>query len=251
MADYGRPVACHQLRNSRGAGGPHDQSTALLSPLSNHERTNEMSTRLYTPVVCAVAFLTTAGLVFAQQFDAAAIHASAGLPSIHMPMLDSSMRGGQLRQGRYEVRSATLVDLIATAYRVDRDRIDGGPPWMNTDIFDVIAKAPAATTPDSLRLMLQGLLTERFGLQVHPDTRPRPGLALTAGSRLQLKSANGGESGCRGTPQNGASDITISCGNVTITEFANQLPRLTGAWLMGNPVTDMTGLQGGWSFTLK
>ena len=117
-----------------------------------------MSRRLHTPVVCAVACLTIAGLSSAQQFDAAAIHASAGLPVIHMPMLDSSMRGGQIRQGRYEVRSATLVDLIATAYRVDRDRISGGPPWINTDLFDVIAKAPAATTPDSLRLMLQAIL---------------------------------------------------------------------------------------------
>lgn len=209
-----------------------------------------MSMRLYTLVVCTVTLPVIAGRTSAQQFDAAAIRASAGLPVIHMPMLDSSMRGGRLRQGRYEVRSATLVDLIAAAYRVDRDKIAGGPPWINTDIFDVIAKAPPATTPDSLRLMLQTLLAERFGLQVHSDTMPRQGFALTAGKHLQLKSSNGGESGCRGTPQNGAS-ITISCNNVGMAEFANQLPRLTGAWLMGNPVADMTGLQGGWSFTLK
>ena len=210
-----------------------------------------MSRRLHALVVCAVASLTSVSQASAQQFDAAAIHASAGLPSIHMPMLDSSMRGGQVRQGRYEVRSATLVDLIAAAYRVDRDRIDGGPPWINTDIFDVIAKAPAGTTPDSLRLMLQALLAQRFALQVHPDTKPHPGLALTAGSHLQLKAANGGESRCRNTAQNGAAIITILCENVTMAEFADQLPRLTGAWLMSNPVADMTGLQGGWSFTLK
>ena len=210
-----------------------------------------MSRRLHTLVVCAVASLVVVRGSSAQQFDAVAIHASAGLPPIHMPMLDSSMRGGQVRQGRYEVRSATLVDLIAAAYRVDRDRIDGGPPWINTDIFDVIAKAPAGTTPDSLRLMLQALLAQRFALQVHPDTKPHPGLALTAGSHLQLKAANGGESRCRNTAQNGAAIITILCENVTMAEFADQLPRLTGAWLMSNPVADMTGLQGGWSFTLK
>jgi uncharacterized protein (TIGR03435 family) len=210
-----------------------------------------MSRRLHTPVVCAVASLAIVSGCFAQQFDAAAIHASAGLPAIHLPMLDSSMRGGQIRQGRYEVRSATLVDLIATAYRVDRDRISGGPPWINTDLFDVIAKAPAATTPDSLRLMLQAILAERFGLRVHPDTKPHSGLALTAGSHLQLKAANGGESGCRNTSQNGAAVITISCDNVTMADFTAQLPRLTGAWLMGNPVADMTGLQGGWSFTVR
>jgi len=210
-----------------------------------------MRRRLHTLVVCAAASLITVSRSPAQQFDAAAIHTSAGLPSIHLPMLDSSMRGGQIRQGRYEVHSATLVDLIAVAYHVNTDRIFGGPPWINMDIFDVLAKAPRATTPDSLRLMLQALLAERFGLHVHPDTRPRPGLALTAGSRPQLKSANGGESGCRSTPQNGAAIMTISCGNVTMAQFTDQLPRLTGAWLMAHPVADMTGLEGGWTFTLK
>src|SRR6185312_8013080 len=141
-----------------------------------------MSRRLPTPVVCALASLSIVSQSSAQQFDAAAIRASAGLPAIHLPMLDSSMRGGQLRQGRYEVRSATLVDLIVVAYGVDRDKIAGGPPWINTGIFDVVAKAPAAAKPDSLRVMLQALLAERFGLRVHPDTRPQPGLALVVTS---------------------------------------------------------------------
>jgi uncharacterized protein (TIGR03435 family) len=207
-----------------------------------------MSRRFHTLVVCALAFLAIVSRSPAQQFDAAAIRVSAGLSPIHMPMLNSSMRGGQLLHGRYEVRSATLVDLIAAAYQVDTDRIFGGPPWINTDIFDVIAKAPAATTPDALRLMLRSLLAERFGLRVHPDTRPLSGLALSTASHLQLKSSNGGESGCRNTPQDDAATITISCENVTMAQFADQLPQLTDAWLMSNPVADLTGLQGGWSF---
>jgi hypothetical protein len=91
-----------------------------------------MSRRLHTLVVCLAASTALAGRSGAQEFDAAAIHASAGLPSIHLPMLDSSMRGGQMRQGRYEVQGATLVDLIGVAYRLDTDRIFGGPPWINT-----------------------------------------------------------------------------------------------------------------------
>ncbi|HEU5021096.1 MAG TPA: TIGR03435 family protein, partial [Bryobacteraceae bacterium] len=101
------------------------------------------------------------------------------------------------------------------------------------------------------RIMLQTLLAERFGLRFHRETRPRPSLALIATRHLQLKAANGGESGCRTATGDGGAIITISCENVTTSDFAAQLPRLTGAWLMANPVADMTGLQGGWNFTLR
>ena len=48
----------------------------------------------------------------------------------------------------------------------------GGPAWLGTDRFDVIAKAPADATPEAQRDMLRNLLTDRFKLKVHDDTRP-------------------------------------------------------------------------------
>ena len=52
------------------------------------------------------------------------------------------MRGGLLRGTRYEVRNATMVDLIRTAYVVQPERITGGPSWIEWNRFDIAALAP-------------------------------------------------------------------------------------------------------------
>src|SRR5580698_11426124 len=82
---------------------------------------------------------------------------------------------------RRELRNASIANLIAVAHGVDKDRIAGGPIWLDLDQFDVIARIPANANRDSQKLMLQSLLAERFKLVVHSDTRPVPGFALIAG----------------------------------------------------------------------
>src|SRR5580658_3865857 len=77
--------------------------------------------------------------------------------------------GGVLRGGRYELRQASMLDLIATAWRVDADTVLGGPTWLQMDRFDVIAMAPTNAPLEKVRLMLQNLLAERFKLAVHKD----------------------------------------------------------------------------------
>ncbi len=66
-------------------------------------------------------------------FEAPDIHVSAKAPNTYMTTL--------FRGGRYRVRKATMLDLIRVAYGVDSDRIFGGPGWLETDRFDLIAKA--------------------------------------------------------------------------------------------------------------
>jgi len=65
------------------------------------------------------------------------------------------MSGGVLRNGRYDLRNATMVDLITTAYNVQPDVVLGGPTWLETRRFDIVAKAPDGTRQDALRTMLQ------------------------------------------------------------------------------------------------
>jgi len=48
------------------------------------------------------------------------------------------MQGGALRAGRFELRRATMLDLIKTAYGVDPEVVFGGPGWLELDRFDVI-----------------------------------------------------------------------------------------------------------------
>ena len=150
-----------------------------------------------------------------------------------------------------------MLDLIKTAYGVDPDIVVGGPAWLDFDHFDVIAKAPPATSPETIKLMLQALLADRFKLVIHKDTRPVQGFVLSVGKgKAKLKPADGaGEPGCQPQPsQRPGPDFVppnvVSCRNVTMEEFASALRGTAGGYLTG-PVLDSTGLKGAWDFDLK
>jgi uncharacterized protein (TIGR03435 family) len=53
------------------------------------------------------------------------------------------------------------------------------PKWVDTDAFEIEAKAAGNPTKDQMRLMMQSLLAERFRLAVHYETREMPVYALT------------------------------------------------------------------------
>jgi uncharacterized protein (TIGR03435 family) len=142
----------------------------------------------------AVSLALVPGLVFCQpgettrRFEAADVHVSVAEGA-------RVMTGGLTSGGRYELRHATLLDLIRTAYGINADSVTGGPVWLTIDRFDVVAKAPTASTPDAVRGMLKRLLVDRFSLAAHTDNKPMPAYALTAGKRPQLKPASGSEEG--------------------------------------------------------
>ena len=142
------------------------------------------------------------------------------------------MAGGVLRAGRYEIRNATMVDLVKTAYGVDDDKVLGGPSWLETDRFDVIAKAPAGATADTAKVMLQNLLADRFKLTVHKDNKPLPAYLLAAAKGApKLKAASGsGQTGCQAPPPSPGPpapgvivNIIVSCRNLTMAAFVRPL----------------------------
>jgi bla regulator protein blaR1 len=53
------------------------------------------------------------------------------------------------------------------------------PKWVDTDSFEIDAKARGNPTKDQMRLMMQSLLAERFKLAVHYETQEMPVYALT------------------------------------------------------------------------
>src|SRR5689334_6374562 len=53
------------------------------------------------------------------------------------------------RVGRYEIRNASMVDLIRIAYAVDAANVLGGPNWLEYNRFDITALVPPGTTPDA------------------------------------------------------------------------------------------------------
>jgi hypothetical protein len=46
-----------------------------------------------------------------------------------------------LSGGRLELQGVSLKDLITIAWDVDDDSVTGGPKWLDSDHFDVVAKA--------------------------------------------------------------------------------------------------------------
>jgi uncharacterized protein (TIGR03435 family) len=204
------------------------------------------------------------------RFEIADVHVSAKTPN-------PFPRSGPARGGRYEIKTATMVDLIRVAYGFDPDKVLGGPSWLEMNRYDVVAKVPADSTTESQKLMLQALLEDRFKLVVRKETKPLLTYALTAGKKPQLKEASGDEEpGCRpqassGAPaegeirifttsSNGASStinlgpgmtIHYVCRNTTMAAFAAGLRGMMGANVGTNQVLDETGLKGNWNFDVK
>jgi uncharacterized protein (TIGR03435 family) len=169
---------------------------------------------------------------------------------------NSGMRGGILRGRRYELRNATMVDLIRAAYTVPPERVIGGPSWLEWNRFDITALAPEGTTPDRLRQMLKALLAERFTLVVREDNAAVTAMALrlTGTHKLRPAPRPGGCQGRAAPEPNGVIAQTISCNGMTMAQLAEQLPRgaAASAYLPGaQPVIDETGLSGFWEFELK
>src|SRR5215471_5392239 len=184
----------------------------------------------------------------APSFDSADVHVSP-------PSINPTMRGGAVRGGRYEVHSATMVDLIRAAYNMESDKILGGPNWLDWDRFDVIAKVPPATSRESLSLMLQSLLADRFNLVVRKDTKPMPTFVLTAGKPKMKQASGSDETGCKSVPQNTTPGTVafqvVSCRNVTMVAVAEMLTRFGRGGYLADPVVDQTGLSGAWDLELK
>jgi len=89
--------------------------------------------------------------------------------------------------GRIDYSGVTLKMLLRRAYDLEPDRVSG-PAWLDTERYDIAAKLPPQTSAEELRSMLQELLTERFRLQLHRETKTLSVYLLTVaknGPKLQ------------------------------------------------------------------
>jgi len=192
------------------------------------------------------------------KFDIADVH---GSPHSTQPFV----RGPFFGSGRYEMRYASMLDLIRTAYDIDPEKVSGGPAWLEMDRFDVFATIPEHTTAESRKLMLQSLLGDRFKLVTHNDTKPMPAWALTV-TKHQLKEADpSGAPGCKFTIQNAPTGpptpgtpfplpvISYICTNTSMASFATAILSFPAAAQDFNNllVADKTGLQGNWDFSFQ
>jgi uncharacterized protein (TIGR03435 family) len=175
-------------------------------------------------------------------------------------------RGPFMSGARYDLRTATMVDLIVKAYDVTADKVLEGPSWLEYDRFDISARIPPKTSVADAKLMLQALLTDRFQLAFRKEERPLSAYALTAPKGKQkLKESDGsGDTGCRVTldqprPADVAAGVppslaaSYTCRNMTMAAFAEGMRGMLLAqqYIGTNPVQDKTGLEGKWDFNFK
>ena len=127
---------------------------------------------------------------------AAAAGTSAAVPptshASHKPAFEvasikpsTSDEGTYLRRqpgGLYRATEAPLRALIASAYLNEfppkGERIFGGPGWIDSERFDIEAKAEGNPSPEQESLMVQSLLEDRFKLVMHREPRQLPIYAL-------------------------------------------------------------------------
>jgi uncharacterized protein (TIGR03435 family) len=79
----------------------------------------------------------------------------------------------------YEIKGSPLRLIMTVAYQVTDRQISGGPAWMSSDRYNIMAKAAQPRTSDELHLMLAHLLEERFQLKVRRENRQESVLVLT------------------------------------------------------------------------
>lgn len=170
---------------------------------------------------------------------------------------DSPSRADFSASGRIEIVNWTLKDLMTYAWDLNDDSIADVPKWMETDRYDIIAKAAPGTLQDDLFPMLKALLMDRFKLTLHTEERPANVYFLTAGRNPKLKPADpASRSECtisRGQTGTGAASMPLkvyTCQNTTMARFAELIhPQARG--YLRDPVVDRTGLKGGFDFTLS
>ena len=139
----------------------------------------------------------------------------------------------------------TLKNLIAMAYSFDSRLIRGGPPWLDDQLYDLVAKLPPDASRDRVPLMLQTLLAERFKLAVHRETKEQSVYFLVAGkSGPRLKKAEPSDDPDAQHTRGDRPPIQITRGGIFGHSMDMGLLAATLAQVAGYQVADHTGLSG-------
>ena len=213
--------------------------------------------------------LVTAPAVFCQppaprpEFEVASVKASAPLSADGQFAIGVHIDGAMVR-----CNYLTLRNYLTMAYDV-KDYQIVAPDWMSTDHFDIVAKRPDASGGEQdLRGMVASLLTDRFKMVIHRETRDLPAYALVVGkSGLKIKELPPDPDGA----DTGKVDVNVTGGGHggTVVNLGNgsymsyglnklEAKKVTFPSLMDSlskfvdrPIVDQTGLTGRYDFTLE
>jgi uncharacterized protein (TIGR03435 family) len=152
---------------------------------------------------------------------------------------------------RFVEKAYTLKLLIAAAYDLNPRTISGGPGWIESDHYDIVAVTPGEVRPthDEQMAMLRNLLTDRFKLTFHREQK--------VFSVYELEVAkNGPKLKESASPADGPPSlistvypqrIVMPARNATMSDLARLMQRA----ILDRPVVDKTGLTGRYDFDLE
>jgi len=187
-------------------------------------------------VIRAIAILAVCA--YGQKFEVASVKPSKAE--------SNASSGIQTGHGRLAGRNVTLKRCIIGAYGVGPHQILGGPYWLDSDRFEILAKADEPIDDDTaLMVMLRDVLADRFKLVIHRETKTIPALVMElAKNGPKFEKSSGGEA-VTNTSGN-QYGVSIDARNTDMDAFAAILARS-----MDLPVVNRTGLQGVFNIKLQ
>jgi uncharacterized protein (TIGR03435 family) len=169
--------------------------------------------------------------------------------------------------GGIRITNMPLKELIVIAYRIQPFQISGGPPWLDSIRYDIIAKPEHKPKQGDIPLMLQSLLADRFQLTIRRETKELPVYAIVLArkdGKLGPQLSEAKEGGCTvpdptkpPPPPEAGKPPKLGCGGLMMSPrhltaasvpVSNLTPMLSR--LLGRTVIDRTGLTQKFDITL-
>jgi uncharacterized protein (TIGR03435 family) len=277
----GSPLAC-----MAGVTGS-DLARRIERIMKNHQTDRLESWRkllLTAMAVGSVAAPIAIGALHAPRLRAQSPQAAPDGPTFEVASVKPNSSGDgrvsmQNQPGRFTATNVTLRMLIRNAYQLQEFQISGGPGWIGSDHFDIVARiegdvqdplagGQAGTGPTRLQLMIRALLAERFKLTVHSETKDSqvyalvvarsdgrlgPGLHRSETDCAALMAAARGRGAPPMPPPPGSPmpcGMRVGIGNMavggaTLSQMASSL-----SMFVGRVVLDRTGLTGPFDINL-
>lgn len=247
----------------------------IMTPHALHNLSLSRKLLLGGLAVAAVAGPVGFGLMNTPQIRAQVTSTTgAPMPSFEVASikLDRSGEPGSriLREpGGLVMTRVTAKLLISFAYDVKDFQISGGTNWLNSDRYDVDAKIedadvtameklPPDQSTEQLRLRVQSLLTDRFQLKLHRDSKELPVYALVvAKNGPKLEEAKPGDTypnaikGPDGKPLRSMGMMRMGGGEIRGQGIPISNLVMMLSQQLGRSVLDQTGLKGSYNIDLK
>lgn len=145
---------------------------------------------------------------------------------------------------RFVRESATVKYLITWAYDLERYRVIGGPEWIQSENYDIVAKSAGPADAKQMKLMVQSLLADRFQVKAHREVRELSVYGLELGRNgLKVQAVPAPESENPTRMLGIGSDIRSRA--ASLAELAQLLTNM-----LDRPVLDKTGIDGRFTYDL-